>query len=895
MAHAASTRIVKWAERNRSSGNVLTLACLMCLLAWAGAARAQISIEGVEDKEVYRDRVSFTVRSENGFEYSARLNGEPIATDVSIEVDEPEYYELNVERREPSSDTVENLLIQFIVRAGERGSSEWGLPAWIPYPMIASAAAEFAGAQLKIVAPATYPVGLEIPVIARVEDESGRRLGVNGTVTATGFDGCPLRLLRGVGSVFLPAATEPNTLLYAGRIHSLETPKQITIENATAWQPVSMDITNSTDWGENARIHITNGADDMLTIASGASLTIGAGSVIVIDPDVEIVVHGRIFVNGTAERPVVFTPQDRNVPWGGFLFESSASHGEFTSAILTGSGADPEWFDNHPDHGHSHRHNQCLFYLSGAAEVTLTDCSLVENHGQAGHGEDAYLTMTGCLVQKCITTGQYNSGAVTLEDCALIEFPSATAPFADDDNDGFYLTGGAHSLTNCLIGWALDDGIDAGSGSGGSVTVRNCWFESCYHEAMAWSESRDALVTDTVALNCGQGIECGFGSPDVNAVRCLSTANAVGARFGDNYDWSYHGFLKVHDSLLLFNKRDVWGRAWDDWTVHLDQMDIQNNDLSVLNTNFPDNRLWDPQADPNQLERLVPFLAAPAGTVGVGWATRTDIFDLSEIPDEIPVRLSTFTTNDVSVDYAVETDDGHLSNGTLHFVPGETVKHIPLGALAVEDVYPVRVTLSHPVNAELTGVPQITYQDFAEFVEPLVVQGDQWRYFKGTQEPPADWNTLAFDDSAWLAGPTGIGYEAGSGYESCLATNLDDMQDSYLSVYARREFFVEDPTQLTGLTLTVDADDGYIAYLNGIPAHSEHAPDRPAYDEPATSNHEADCDGTPEPIDLSDHIADLVPGVNVLAIQVHNVSLSSSDFIFIPELFGASGPLPDGP
>jgi len=127
----------------------------------------------------------------------------------------------------------------------------------------------------------------------------------------------------------------------------------------------------------------------------------------------------------------------------------------------------------------------------------LTDCYIVENHGQAGHGEDSFLTMTGCLVQKCITAGQYNGGAVSLEDCALVEFPLADAPFADDDNDGLYLTGGAHSLTDCLIGWALDDGIDAGSGSAGAAIVDNCWFESCYHEAQAWSNSRDAPVTST--------------------------------------------------------------------------------------------------------------------------------------------------------------------------------------------------------------------------------------------------------------------------------------------------------------------------------------------------------------------------------------------------------------
>jgi hypothetical protein len=37
-------------------------------------------------------------------------------------------------------------------------------------------------------------------------------------------------------------------------------------------------------------------------------------------------------------------------------------------------------------------------------------------------------------------------------------------------------------------------------------------------------------------------------------------------------------------------------------------------------------------------------------------------------------------------------------------------------------------------------------------------------------------------------------------------------------------------------------------------------------------------------------MADLVAGVNVLAVQVHNQSLSSSDFIFIPELFVAVAP-----
>jgi hypothetical protein len=675
------------------------LAIFACLLLSATLGRAAITIEGVADKKVYPDRVSFTVRSEAGFEYTATLNGRLVAVDVRTEVNEPEYYELNVLKQRKSTRTEESRLVRFIVRASDRGSTEWGLPRWTPYPMVDSAAAEFAAARLVIVTPAQYPTGLEIPVIARVENASGSRIGVNGSVIAPGFESQPLQLFRGIGSVFLPAAKEPNAIPYVAGIHSLAAPKKIVIESSTTWRTIPAGVINTTNWGENARIRISG----KLTIPAGATLTIGSGSVIVVDPGIGLAVEGRIVVNGELERPVVFTCRDRSVPWGGFVFEKSTSRGDFTGTIFTGSGADPEWFSHNPGHGGSHRHEEPLLYVSNTARVTLTDCAIVENHGQAGHGEGGYLTMTRCLVQKCRTAGQYNGGAVTLDDCAAIEFPSATAPFADDDCDAFYLTGGAHALTDCLIGWSHDDGIDAGGSGAGSVTVRHCWFESSYHEALAWSGTQMRTATDSVALNCGQGYECGYEAPDVNTVHCLSTANVVGARFGDNYDWTYKGFLTVNNSLLLFNHRDIWGRAWDNWTVHLAQMDIRDSYVTIPDGNFPDNHLWNPQADPNQADALKPFLPTPADVVGIGIATPTGTIRSAAIAKGIPVRLSTFTTKAVSVDYTIDRQAGQPVKGTLHFVPGETVKFIPFEAPPAGKAGPILVTLSNPLNAELTG------------------------------------------------------------------------------------------------------------------------------------------------------------------------------------------------
>jgi hypothetical protein len=879
--------------RRQLPGNLrLVVSAAFVVLALVASARAAITIEGVQDKKVYADRVSFTIQSEAGFDYMAELNGGTVAVDVVVEVNQPDYYELNVQRRQQSSGAEESRLVRFIVRASERGNTEWGLPVWTPYPPIDSAEAEFADAALKVITPDQYPVGLEIPIVAWVVNASGSRRGVNGVIAPAGFEKDPLQLRRGVGSVFLPAATQPGAINYPAQVHSLEMPKQIVIEQSTDWQVVSADIAGATDWGENARIRIQS-AGGILTITSGAVLTIGAGSVVVIDPGVTIAVKGRIVVNGTPERPVVFTAQDRTKPWGGFLFESASSQGDFRGAILTASGADASWFTHNPGHGHSHRDNQCLFYLSNGARVTLTDCFMIENHGQLGHGENAYLTMTGCLVQKCVMGGQYNGGALTASDCAFIEFPSAADAYTDADNDAFYLSGGAHAFTDCLIGWTLDDGIDAGDGAEGSVTFDRCWIESCYHEALALSSGpRHVKVTDTVALNCGQGIEAGYGTPLVDADHCLCTANLVGARFGDNYDWTYSGFLKVTNSLLLFNYHDVWGRAWDNWTVHLSQMDIHDNYLSAADAEYPNNQLWEPQTDPNQLAELVPFLPCPADVVGIGFATPASRLDLSSLANEIPVRLSTFTVNPVFVDYTIDTKTEWLTGGTLHFSPGETLKQIPFKVSPDWDLCQVRVTLGNPVNAELTGYDRITHSGMCRTAERLVRLGDEWRYFKGTQEPPAAWNALAFDDSAWLAGPTPIGYEASSGCEASIATNLTDMRNKYLSVYARRPFFVEDPSQLTALMFTIDFDDGYIAYINGVEVDSRYGPNPVAYNQPATTdNHEACCGScAPTPVDLSSHIGDLVPGYNVLALQVHNTSLSSSDFIFAPELSAAVAP-----
>lgn len=181
--------------------------------------------------------------------------------------------------------------------------------------------------------------------------------------------------------------------------------------------------------------------------------------------------------------------------------------------------------------------------------------------------------------------------------------------------------------------------------------------------------------------------------------------------------------------------------------------------------------------------------------------------------------------------------------------------------------------------------------------ESLVPPGATWKYFKGTQEPSdpvSAWRGGDFDDGEWLEGAAGIGFG-----DDDDATVLNDMQDNYVSVYLRRTFQVENPGLVPALELSMDYDDGFVAYLNGTEIARRRLQGDPVLFNATATSHEA---GLAERFVVS--VGLLLPGANVLAIQGHNVSLQSSDLTVNPSLncpsgvalkrYGFSAPAPVG-
>ncbi len=150
-----------------------------------------------------------------------------------------------------------------------------------------------------------------------------------------------------------------------------------------------------------------------------------------------------------------------------------------------------------------------------------------------------------------------------------------------------------------------------------------------------------------------------------------------------------------------------------------------------------------------------------------------------------------------------------------------------------------------------------------------------------------------FDDSAWLSGTGGVGFERSTGYESLFSIDLvESMYAQQATCYIRIPFTLsQDPTKLAGVQLRVRYDDGFVAWINGVEVARRNFTAEPAWNSAAEAQN-SDIDAIElETISLSNAQNCLKSGQNVLAIQAMNQSISSSDFLLSAMLvYGAAAP-----
>lgn len=174
----------------------------------------------------------------------------------------------------------------------------------------------------------------------------------------------------------------------------------------------------------------------------------------------------------------------------------------------------------------------------------------------------------------------------------------------------------------------------------------------------------------------------------------------------------------------------------------------------------------------------------------------------------------------------------------------------------------------------------------------LIPFGSNWKYLANNSRP-ANWETVPYIDAAWPNGNAKFGYggdgeitcvPSGGGGTLCLPTG-----NKWITTYFRKTVTIPNTALYTSFKINLIRDDGPVVYINGVEAFRDNMPAGPvAHGTFAT----AAIGGVNEttPITYIVPASAFVNGVNTIAVEMHQVNLTSSDLGFDFELLGSTDP-----
>ena len=171
----------------------------------------------------------------------------------------------------------------------------------------------------------------------------------------------------------------------------------------------------------------------------------------------------------------------------------------------------------------------------------------------------------------------------------------------------------------------------------------------------------------------------------------------------------------------------------------------------------------------------------------------------------------------------------------------------------------------------------------------LVPAGASWKYDDTGTDLGSGWRALEYDDSSWSVGPAQLGY--GDGDEATVISYGPNASQRYPCSYFRHSFDVVDPAAYSSLTVKIIRDDGCVAYLNGTEVVRDNMPAGTiSYGTWASTAIGAPAESTWYSFTVNASL--LVPGTNVIAVEVHQGNATSTDLSFDLEIDAALAPLP---
>jgi hypothetical protein len=160
-----------------------------------------------------------------------------------------------------------------------------------------------------------------------------------------------------------------------------------------------------------------------------------------------------------------------------------------------------------------------------------------------------------------------------------------------------------------------------------------------------------------------------------------------------------------------------------------------------------------------------------------------------------------------------------------------------------------------------------------------------WKYNDTGTDLGTSWRDVGFIDAAWPSGPAPLGFEPGTPQVPVVATAISAVTTN-TTAYFRTHFTLGvAPSTVLFLQLTEIIDDGGVYYINGVEAHRSYMPAGAITASTlATGGGPEPVNGTHTAVSVTIPATGLVAGDNVLAVELHPSSLTSSDSEFAAQL-----------
>ncbi|MGC8742978.1 MAG: Ig-like domain-containing protein [Verrucomicrobiia bacterium] len=197
----------------------------------------------------------------------------------------------------------------------------------------------------------------------------------------------------------------------------------------------------------------------------------------------------------------------------------------------------------------------------------------------------------------------------------------------------------------------------------------------------------------------------------------------------------------------------------------------------------------------------------------------------------------------------------------------------------VHQIYVVAVDSS---GLSITSAPVQVFINSPPVATELVSFQDVWKYLDNGADQGEAWRYLNYDDRKWKSGAAKFGY----GGDGEITTVYEGTNSSarFITTYFRKTFYVSNPSSYNGLVLNVIRDDGVVVYINGKEVFRDNMPDGYV----SFNTLAVRALGAPEETAPIQTIItpNLVAGTNIIAVEVHQANISSTDLGFDLELLG---------